>query len=154
MPQKLSARPWHKWQNSENYEHRGNDYGTGAAHRHLPNGETRRIRLRLWQKGLAGKFSAVDQEERQMRKKLKPRLKVKAVKPEVKVTQCTLYIVQWRYCGKWNPIEVHSGRIIAMDKLWEARRRAPNDNVKRFRLVRTYWWKETRTINKTTVLPV
>jgi hypothetical protein len=89
-----------------------------------------------------------------MPKKLKPRLKVKAVKPEVEVTQCKLFEVQWRYCGKWRSIEVYMSLPLAMDKLHERRLACPRDGIRRFRLVRNYFWKQTRIIRKITVIPV
>ena len=74
------------------------------------------------------------------------------MKPKVKVSECTLLIVQWRYCGKWKAIEVYSSMAEARVQLRERLLASPGDKMKRFRVVKNYHREETRTINKTTVI--
>jgi hypothetical protein len=74
------------------------------------------------------------------------------MKPEVKVTTCLLFIIQWRYCGKWRGIECYLTYSQALEQLRERIRACPPDKVKRFRLVRDYHRKETRTIHKVRVI--
>jgi hypothetical protein len=74
-------------------------------------------------------------------------------KPETKVTQSTLFVVQWRYCGKWIPVEVYVTIGDALRALRERRAKCPPDRVKRFRLVKESHWEQKKTIHKTTILP-